>query len=207
MKIASLAESPADSHFILGLTENVIERTAIAYEHSSFRAQGWPSVLNVAPALLRHLHFSTDVEGLIVLADGNSSPLHTPTHRSDPQCRYCALTGMLGATSSTLPAVGHRESPPKIAVAIAYPAIEAWFLVGRDPHIGEMNLPSLYPGMTPASVRRKLKFQVYGTERPVGAQCLETAASQRAALNQSLPELIQRFPSGLGNFVSEIRGW
>src|SRR5690606_3209125 len=64
MKLALLSESPADEAAIEILVEAVLQEP-VERVRPSLRARGWPNVLQLLPAVVRHLHFNTNVELLV----------------------------------------------------------------------------------------------------------------------------------------------
>ncbi len=168
MKLAILSESPADEAALRVLVEGVLEEP-IQLVQTSLRARGWPSVAQVLPAVIRHLHFSTDATGLVVVVDADDSVVHTAEHDNPgyfhPHCRLCQLRAVFRQTVKKLPpALGRTRLLRGIGVAV--PAIEAWYLCGRDEQVTESRwLQGLDVKKAPYS-RHELKQRVYGTERP-----------------------------------------
>ena len=177
MKLAILSESPADEAALRVLVEYVLGHpfTLVA---PNLRARGWPSVEQVLPPILRHLHFNTEADGLVVVVDSDDSPVHTAEHEAPgyhhPLCRICRLRAVFRRTIKNLPPRPQHLSPaahaqsnvePRVlrAIGVAVPAIEAWLLCGRDPTVTEAAwLAGQASGIQPYS-RRDLKWQVYGT--------------------------------------------
>ena len=130
MKLAILSESPADEAALRVLAEAVVDGP-VEFLNPGFRARGWPSVAQVLPAVLRHLHFNTDADGVLVEVDADDSVVHTEQHeRPDyfhPQCRICKLRAVVRQTVKKLPAAEGRHRLLR-AVGVAVPAIEAWYL-------------------------------------------------------------------------------
>src|SRR6478735_3931523 len=94
MKLAFLSESPADEAALHVLVRDVLKQPFTTVQ-ATLRARGWPSVEQVLPAIVRHLHFNTDADGLVVVCDSDDSPVHTPEHEAPgyyhPLCRACRL--------------------------------------------------------------------------------------------------------------------
>ena len=97
----------------------------------------------------------------------------------------------------------------KWALGLAVPQIEAWYLVGRDPHVSEAAwISGQKHGKFPYA-REHLKCKVYGTDRP----SLELEASrareeaERIVRDGKLPLLEERFPGGFGALASDVRNW
>jgi len=106
MKLAILSESPADEAALQVLVAGVLHAPFTTVQ-AALRARGWPSVEQVLPAIVRHLHFNTDTDGLVVVCDTDDSPVHTPDHEAPgyfhPQCRVCRLRGAFRRTTRNLP--------------------------------------------------------------------------------------------------------
>ena len=141
MKIAVFSESPADEAALHRLLE-VVRGEPIEWVHkpASFQARGWGSVRSTLPAVLLHLYYHTDADGLVVLADSDDSPLHAPAHEQpngyEPTCRLCALRAIGDRTLTNLRGkVVGREL--RFAGALAVPAVENWWRCGLDPHATE----------------------------------------------------------------------
>ena len=79
MKVALLSESPADEAVLRVLVDAILGEPA-QIAPAGYRARGWPNVLQVLPAVIRHLHFNTDVDTLVVTCDSDDTPVHTAAH-------------------------------------------------------------------------------------------------------------------------------
>jgi hypothetical protein len=168
MKAALLSESPADEAALRVLVSAVLG-TEPQFVGPGFRARGWPNVGQLVPSVIRHLHFNTDTDLLVVVVDSDDSVVHTVEHdRPDyfhPQCRMCRLRATFRQTTKRLPATNGRERVLR-GVGVAVPAIEAWYLCGRDPSVSETRwIAGQETGQLPYS-RADLKWRVYGTDRP-----------------------------------------
>src|SRR5256885_8976684 len=79
----------------------------------TLRARGWPSVELVLPAILRHLHFNTRADGLVVVVDSDDSVVHTVEHEAPgyfhPYCRVCRLRSVFRRTIKHLPPAQGRD--------------------------------------------------------------------------------------------------
>ncbi|MSU51015.1 MAG: hypothetical protein EXS37_18305 [Opitutus sp.] len=179
MKVALLSESPADETALRVLVSAVLQRVP-EFVAPGFRARGWPNVAQVMPAVIRHLHFNTDTDALVVVVDSDDSVVHTPRHDAPdyfhPHCRMCQLRAVYRQTTKRFPHAHGRERVLR-AVGIAVPAIEAWYLCGRDDDVTEAAwIAGQETGRQPYT-RAQLKFRVYGTDRP--SLPLETACALR----------------------------
>ncbi|PTX99002.1 hypothetical protein [Opitutus sp. ER46] len=197
MKVALLSESPADEAALRGLVTAVLGAPP-RFVSPGFRARGWPNVAQVLPAVIRHLHFNTDTDVLGVVVDADDSVVHTAAHDAPeyyhPQCRMCQLRAVFRRTTKNMPPAHGRQRLLR-AVGIAVPAIEAWYLCGRDPQVSEVAwLDGQERGRAPYS-RAELKARVYGTDRPSLAHEIDCALREVARFRGDSRRLENDFPS------------
>jgi hypothetical protein len=168
MKIALLSESPADETALRILVTAVLKQTP-RFVGPGFRARGWPNVAQLLPAVIKHLHFNTDTDALVVVVDSDDSVVHTSEHEAPsyfhPQCRMCQLRAVFRQTTKKLSPAHGRDRVLRV-VGVAVPAVEAWYLCGRDHTVTEAAwIDGQASGQRPYS-RGELKWRVYGTDRP-----------------------------------------
>jgi hypothetical protein len=168
MNVALLSESPADETALRVLVTAVL-REPPRFVGPGYRARGWPNVAQLMPAVIRHLHFNTDTDVLVVVVDSDDSVVHTADHDAPgyfhPHCRMCQLRAVYRQTTKRLPRAHGRDRVLR-AVGVAAPAVEAWYLCGRDDTVTEMAwIVGNESGHRPYS-RAELKWRVYGTDRP-----------------------------------------
>ena len=168
MKLSIISESPADELALRVLVASVLKEPE-TFVQPGLRARGWPNVAQILPAVIRHLHFNTDAAALAVVVDADDSVIHTSEHdRPDyfhPHCRMCQLRAVFRQTAKKLPPA-HGRSRILRGIGIAVPAIEAWYLCGRDPAVTEFAwAEGQNRGVVPYT-RADLKVRVYGTDRP-----------------------------------------
>jgi hypothetical protein len=209
MKVALLSESPADEAALRLLVEAELAES-FALVGPGLRARGWPNVAQILPAVLRHLHFNTEVEGLAVVVDSDDSVVHTAAHEAPgyyhPQCRLCQLRGIFHRTQKRFPALHGRDRVLR-AVGIAVPAIEAWYLCGQDPQVTELAWrDGQARGAEPYS-RRDLKWRVYGTDRPSLAFEIQRAVACVRRHLRDPRRLEADFPQGFGALARDLRAW
>jgi hypothetical protein len=210
MKIAYLAESPADATALAVLTEAVLGRKTEPVSHAGLRHRGWPTVKIVLPAVLKELHYHTDAEGFVLIVDSNGSPPHAREHEqpntSEANCRLCQLRRIADEFRQNVRA--RLTLPPlKIALGLAVPAIEAWLLCGVDPHVTEAAwISGLKQGPMPYT-KMELKHKLYGTSHP--SLEVETEAMKKAAsrLAKNLSPLESLFAQGFGPLQNSLKGW
>jgi hypothetical protein len=209
VKVAILSESPADEVAIRVLVEAVL-REPIHLVQGGLQARGWPNVAQILPAVLRHLHFNTAADALVVVVDSDDSVVHSPAHDAPdyyhPLCRMCQLRGIFRRTTKKLPPA-HGRGRVLRGLGIAVPAIEAWYLCGRDASVTEAAwTKGQAAGIVPYS-RKELKARVYGTERPSLRLEVERAL-QEVRRHRGDPRRLEfDFPIGFGSLAEDIRSW
>ncbi len=209
MKAAFLSESPADEAALRVLAEAVLQEP-VDLVQAGLRARGWPNVAQVLPAILRHLHFNTDADGLVVVVDADDSVVHTADHEAPgyfhPQCRLCQLRSVFRKTQRRFPREHERDRVLR-AVGLAVPAIEAWYLCGRDARVTELTWLEGQARGVPPYTRCELKRRVYGTERPSLALEIHEALANVRRHGGDLRRLEADFPNGFGGMARELREW
>lgn len=209
MKIALLSESPGDEAALRVLVEYVLGApfTQVA---PALRARGWPSVEQVLPPILRHLHFNTDADGLVVVCDSDDSVVHTAEHEAPGYyhqgCRICRLRGVFRRTIRHLPPARGRDRVLR-AVGVCVPALEAWLLCGRDTSVTEAAWLEGQATGRPPYTRRELKWRVYGTERPTLPHEMRRAVQEVSRHHGDVRRLEHDFPQGFGSFARDLRSW
>jgi len=208
MKLAVLSESPADETAIAILMEAVLGGH-FKHVHPGLRARGWPSVEQVLPSIIRHLHFNTDADGLVVVVDSDDSVVHTREHEAPsyfhPQCRMCRLRAVFRQTTKKFPP-SHGRNRIFRGVGIAVPAVEAWYLCGRDEQVSEAAwIEGQVTGQSPYT-RAQLKFRVYGTDRPNLQLETQRAVEEVRRQRHDLRRLENDFP-GFAALTADMRSW
>jgi hypothetical protein len=208
MKLAILSESPADEAALRVLVEAVLVEP-VEVLAPSLRARGWPSVAQILPAVIRHLHFNTNADGLAVVVDSDDSVVHTAGHDTPgyfhPHCRLCQLRAVFRKTSKRLPPANGREKVLR-GVGVAVPAIEAWYLCGREGAVTELAwTQGQQTGKLPYT-RPELKQRVYGTDRPSLQHEITCALSEVARHHRDTRRLENDFP-GFASLAGDLRGW
>lgn len=208
MKLAILSESPADEAALRVLVEAVICEP-VQIVQAALRARGWPSVAQVMPAIIRHLHFNTDAEGLAVVVDADDSVVHTEAHEAPsyfhPHCRLCQLRAVFRQTVKKLPPARGRERIFR-AVGVAVPAVEGWYLCGRDDSVSEAAWLNGQAAGQPPYTRHQLKWRVYGTDRPSLAHEIHCALKDAHRHARDTRRLEYDFP-GFRSLACDLRTW
>jgi hypothetical protein len=208
MKLAILSESPADEAAVAVLVEAVLGRPFVRVQ-PSLRARGWPSVGQVLPSIIRYLHFNTDADGLVVVVDSDDSIVHTTAHDAPdyyhPLCRLCQLRAIFRQATKKLPPARGRERVLR-GIGVAVPAVEAWYLCGRDETVTETGWISGQESLRSPYTRRELKQRVYGTERPNLQHETEIALRETRRHARDLRRLENDFP-GFASLAADLRRW
>jgi hypothetical protein len=203
-----VSESPADEVAIRVLVEAVL-RAPVVVLQPPLRARGWPSVAQVLPAILRHLHFNTTADGLVVVADSDDSVVHTAEHDAPgyfhPQCRLCQLRAVFRQTTKKLPPA-HGRMRLLRGIGIAVPAVEAWYLCGRNDGVTEGAWrDGQNRGQLPYT-RAELKWRTYGTDRPSLRHEIDCALAAVRAYRGDVRRLENDFP-GFAALAGDLRTW
>lgn len=208
MKVALLSESPADETVLRVLVEAVLGARP-KFVSPGLRARGWPNVAQVLPAVIRHLHFNTDTDALVVSCDSDDSVVHTEAHNAPgyfhPHCRMCQLRGIFRRTTKKLPPA-HGRARVLRAVGLAVPALEGWLLCGRDHGVTEAAwIAGQERGHAPYS-RAELKWRVYGTDRPSLPHEIRCAQHELERIRRDPRRLEHDFP-GFAALAGDLREW
>ncbi len=208
MKLAILSESPADEAAVAILAEAVLGHP-FSRVQPSLRARGWPSVAQVLPSIIRHLHFNTDADGLVVVVDSDDSIVHLAAHDEPdyyhPLCRLCQLRAIFRQATKKLPPARGRDRVLR-GVGVAVPAVEAWYLCGREDLVTEAKWIAGQEVLKPPYTRRELKQLVYGTERPNLQHETEIALREARRHARDLRRLENDFP-GFASLATDLKAW
>lgn len=209
MKLVVLSESPEDEAAVRILVDGILGVQTDHVAPPFLRTRGWSPLLSVLPGILKHLHYHSDADALVVIVDSDDSPPHLVSHRppdgAKQGCRRCRLRVVADYAQSGLSAVPNR-APIKTAFGLAVPEIEAWLLCGLDPHALEAALIRRKDAGS-RELRNQLKRDVYGTDRPSSEVRLNRATEGARRLVQMLDEFERCFPDGFGSFARDIRSW
>jgi len=210
MKIAILSESPADEAAVKILVEKILDQT-IEVVPRRIRSRGLQAAINNVPPALKDLHYQRTADALIVAIDSDNSPVHHSDHISTDlaklECRFCSLQLSIEETFRHLRPIPNQ---PKIqtAVAVAVPAIEAWYRFGRDSNCTEAGwIQKQKAGTTASAEIRNLKRAVYGTDRPGQVLSKAKAIEHAERLAADLTPLEEYFPNSFGVFAQQVHEW
>jgi hypothetical protein len=201
MRVAILSESSADESALRVIVDSFlgVKTTPVAL---SLESRGWSAVRSVLPAISKTLQYRTDAEGLVVVVDSN----HTYLSRDEPKNRLREFRELVQRCQRELKTVPGRI-PLKIAVGVAAPAIEAWWLCKTNQQICEAAWESgLADGRDPYS-KQELKTKLYGSDYRSLELMTQKMTEAAHIIAGDLPLLERAFPSGFGNLAQELRGW
>lgn len=209
MRVTILSESPADEAAVRILVEAVMGQRVEWTVPRSRRSGGIDGVLAVLPAVLKELHYQRTADAMVVVIDSNGSPVHPGEVgvRCDAgeECRLCRTRSLVERVQSALKPVSH--GPIVTAVGLAVPAIEAWFLCGKDSNVSENAWVQGQKEKRPPYTRVGLKQTVYGSDRP--GLGLETARAieEMRRVAADIEHFHRKFPIGFGSLLQDIRAW
>ncbi len=123
-----------------------------------------------------------------------------------PLGRFTLIVGANGTGS--LKPQPNREMI-KVAIRVPVPAIEAWYLFGKNPQLYEAAWIRKQNGEKITYNRISLKEEIYGTSRPSIDLETECAVKEAGRIIESglLKDLEKAFPQGFGSLINEIRKW
>lgn len=213
MKAVVLSESAADEAALRILAEAVLGRPVEWGEPRRRRHRGLEATLAVLPAVLKELHYRRSADHLIVVVDSNKSPLHAGDLAKEcmhadttPACRLCELRRTVRDTMARVMPMASRL-PVRAAVGIAVPALEAWYLCGKDPHATEAEWERGMRNGAPPFTKAALKTRVYGTDRPSLELEVRRGEEEMRRVVKDLDLIERSFPTGFGAFRADLRGW
>jgi hypothetical protein len=209
MKIGFYGESPADQAALAVFAEGILGEPPEPI-HMDLSAQGVTDVLRDLDGVFRGVYYRTDAERLVVVIDCDDTELHEPGHDAPPggpeRCRYCDVSRIIAKARKTLKARPGRQAL-KVAIGLAVPAIEAWYLVGKEHQVGEAAWKVGLAAGKPPFTRRRLKELVYGTDRPSLELETECAVRETRRIISGVKVMETAFPTGFGLMAEEIRSW
>ncbi len=209
MKIEFFSESPADQAAMAVFTEGILGQPPERIDRG-LEGRGVTGVLKALDGVFRGVYFNTDAEGLVVVVDSDDTELHDANHDKPggggENCRLCEVRKIIAKARKNLKA-RPSGSQLKVAIGLAVPAIEAWYLVGKNHQIGEAAWRAGLAAGRPPCDRRQLKMEVYDTDRPSLEHETECAVKEAQRIIGDIEAIEKAFPAGFGSMASEIRSW
>lgn len=209
MKIVFFGESTADQEGLTVFTEGILgeppELVSMGLE-----GHGVTGVLNALNGVFRGVYYNSDAQGLVVVVDSDDTELHDPGHDETEEgrqgCRLCQVRKTIAQARRHL-RVRPSRCELKVAIGVAVPAIEAWYLVGKEHQVGEAAWRAGLASKQLPFTRPKLKEMVYGTTRPSLERERECATREARRIINDINAIETAFPIGFGLMASEIRSW
>jgi hypothetical protein len=210
MKIGFYCESPADQAAMAVFTEGILGQPSESIS-MDLEAHSVPGFFSALGGVFRGVHFNSDAEGLVVVVDCDDEELHEPAHdapgNASEECRLCQVRKIIAQARKHMlkPRQGRPEL--KVAIGLPVPAIEAWYLVGRNHQVGEAAWKVGLAAGRPPFTRPQLKQLVYGTDRPSLEHETECAVREARRIIGNIKVIETAFPAGFGLMAQEIRSW
>lgn len=204
MRLVFFGESPADQAALAVFTEGILGQPLEVID-MGLESHGVTGILNAMEAVLRGVYYNSEAEALVVAVDSDRTDLHEFEHdkpgRSGENCRLCKLRQIITRVRGAMrPMQGRPEL--KVAIGLAVPAIEAWYLVGKNHQVGE----AAWRVGRPFTVQQ-LKKLVYKTERPPLEEETKRAIEEARRIIGDISAIEKAFPNGFGLMAKEIRSW
>jgi hypothetical protein len=208
MKIGFYCESPADQAALAVFTEGILGEPPESI-NMDLGAHSVPGFFSALDGVFRGIHYNSDAEGLVIVVDCDNSELHDLSHDKPGEgdrCRFCQARKIIAQARKQLKA---RKGRPelKVAIGLAVPAIEAWYLVGKEHEVGEAAWRAGLAARKPPFTTPKLKQLVYGTDRPSLEHETERAVAEARRIIDDIKAIETAFPAGFGLMANEIRSW
>jgi hypothetical protein len=209
MKIGYYSESRADQAALAVFTEGILGESPEPI-NMDVEGHGVTAVLNALDRVILGLHYHSDAEGLVVVVDCDDSELHTVEHEKPSgaadDCRFCQIRKKVARAMNRLNPIQPKPLL-KVAVGLAVPAIEAWFLVGKNHKVGEAAWIAGCVANKRPFTRDQLKQEVYGTEHSDLNLKTECAMKEARRIIANMAAIETAFPIGFGLMSREIKSW
>lgn len=209
MKIGFYGESPADQAAVAVFTQGILGAPPEPI-NIDLEANSVPGFFSALDGVFRGVHYNSDAEGFVVVVDCDDTELHQANHDapggSPEDCRLCQASKIIARARQHLKARQGRP-PLKVAIGLAVPAIEAWYLVGRNHQVGEAAWITGLAAGRPPFTRAELKKLVYGTDRPSIEHETECAFREAQRIIRDLKAIEAASPAGFGLMARAIRSW
>jgi len=202
MRVAILSESLADETALRILVDAILGIATTTPPSLSLQSRGWPAVRTNLPVVAKYLHYRTDAEGLVVVVDSNHTYLSTDKSKN----RLHEIQELAQLYQKQLNPVPGKI-PLKIAVGVAAPAIEAWWLSKDHLHISEMAWEKGLDDKRDPYSKLELKKLFYGREYSSLEFMTQKMVEAAQNLANDLSSLEKNFPQGFGTLAKALRSW
>jgi len=202
MRVAILSESSADESALRIVVDAVLGIKTSPASNLSLRSRGWQAVKTVLLANANYLHYRTDADALVVLVDSN----HTYVSPDKVENRLKDFQKLVEQCQRQFRPMSGRV-PLKIALGVAAPAIEAWWLCKSNPQISEAAWEKGLDDNRDPYSKLALKKKLYATDYPSLELTTQKMTEAAQVIAGDLPTLERAFPNGFGNLANELRRW
>lgn len=208
MRVGFYCESPADQAAMTVFAEGILGEPPGPI-NIDLEARSVPGFFGALDGAFRGLHYNSDAEGLVIVVDCDDTEVHDPAHDKaggGERCRLCQVRKIIAQVRKQLkPRQGRPEL--KVAIGVPVPAIDAWYLVGKNHQVGEAAWVTGLASGRPPFTRPQLKVLVYGTNRPSLELATERAVTEARRIISDLKAVESAFPTGFGSMAQEMRSW
>lgn len=209
MKIGFYCESPVDQAAMKVFTEGILGEPPEPID-MDLEGQSVPAFFAALDGVFRGVYYNSDAEGLVVVVDCDDTELHDPAHDApggdSEGCRLCRVRKIIAEARRYLKP---RQSRPdlKVAIGLTVPTVEAWYLLGKEPGVGEAAWKVGLAEKRPPFTRPQLKKLVYGTDRPALELMSTCAVAEARRIILNIKAIETAFPAGFGSLAREITSW
>lgn len=210
MKVAVLSEAATDEAFTRALAEAVLGAPVEVAAHG-FRAinLSYNGVRAAIPTVLRHVHFAEpDVAGVMVVVDGDASSVHSAGWRNPvpcaPDCRVCGVRAQALDVLGRVARTGRDQV--RLAIGVAYPAIEAWYAFGTQDQITEAEWIIRVNEGRSNHIKQALK-QATNRRHGPGIDKRVAASGDATRVAAFMESFRVAFPGGFGAFADDLYRW
>ena len=168
MKIGFYCESPADQAALAVFVEGILGEPPEPI-NMDIEGHGVTGVLSTLDGVIRGVYYNSDADGLVIVVGGERHRIAQQRNlrccKLAERCRMCQLRKIIAGPESV---EGHTRAYclEGVAVGLTVPAIEAWYLVGKNHEVGEALLDCPVVRRNRRPFTSQLKQEIYGTERP-----------------------------------------
>lgn len=210
MRIGFYSESPADQAALAVFAEGILGVPPEPISMKDLAGRGVGSVFKALDGVYRGVYYNSDAEAFVVVVDCDDTEMHSETHEAgesaSQSCRYCTMRKIINRAKNQMRRVVGRPDL-KVAIGLAVPSIEAWYLCGKNPGVGEAAWRAGVESGRQPFTRPQLKKLVYGTDRPGLELETERACEEAKRICNDLSRIEAAFPIGFAYMAAEIRTW
>ncbi|MBL8879748.1 MAG: hypothetical protein JNG88_11570 [Phycisphaerales bacterium] len=210
MIIATIGESAVDDAIYRVFIDALLGTPSQPPPLKSFRRRsGDPFAGKFLGSILAECHYHTGAIGVVIIVDGNGSPIHQELSTSEHCASKCRVCEGRSKTREVVSSFRSRLAAPlRVALGVAYPPIENWLLFGRSKGYSESEWSRKLhtnPGSSPNHVK-ELK-EALDMRFKVEADRIRDGVNHAQKVIEDLDAFEAAFPMGFGLMAAEIRKW